>query len=57
MGSISAHLTHVLSNRLDSERGRKKALQASGKTNKDVNVLLLKQAPKHKLLCRQHGFV
>lgn len=35
----------------------KKAWQASGKTNKDVNILLLKQALKQLPFCRRYGFV
>lgn len=35
----------------------KKAWQASGKTNKDVNILLLKQALKQLPFCRLYGFV
>lgn len=33
------------------------AMQASGKTNKDINILLLKGALKHLPFCRQYGFV
>lgn len=32
-------------------------LQASGKTRKDVNILLLKGAPKHLQFCRHYRFV
>lgn len=39
-----------MSKRPDSGRGGN-ALQVSGKTNKDVSILLLKGAPKHLPFC------